>query len=81
MTLTYDIMTKTYMGYTILLQIFFFCLKRLIFLEFFKISFILKELAIMFAGEATLKNYHSTVHGAFVSGQREAQRILDDLED
>ena len=35
----------------------------------------------MFAGEATLKNYHSTVHGAFVSGQREAQRILDDLED
>jgi hypothetical protein len=34
----------------------------------------------MFAGEATIKKYHSTVHGAFLTGQREAQRILDDLE-
>ncbi|MBL4940551.1 MAG: FAD-dependent oxidoreductase [Colwellia sp.] len=31
---------------------------------------------IFFAGEATNKQYPSTVHGAYLSGEREAQRIL-----
>lgn len=33
----------------------------------------------MFAGEATIKKYYSTVHGAYISGEREAQRILNGL--
>lgn len=31
---------------------------------------------VMFAGEATIRKYYSTVHGAYISGEREAQRIL-----
>ncbi|ELU01057.1 hypothetical protein CAPTEDRAFT_98966, partial [Capitella teleta] len=30
---------------------------------------------LMFAGEATHPEFYSTVHGAFLTGQREAQRI------
>lgn len=33
----------------------------------------------MFAGEATIRKYYSTVHGAYISGEREAQRILLNL--
>jgi len=33
----------------------------------------------MFAGEASIKKYYSTVHGAYISGEREAQRILNFL--
>lgn len=32
---------------------------------------------ILFAGEATHLRYYSTVHGAYLSGQREAKRIFD----
>lgn len=31
---------------------------------------------LFFAGEHTEKNHFATVHGAFLSGQREAERIL-----
>jgi monoamine oxidase len=32
---------------------------------------------LLFAGEATSDNYFSTVHGAFDSGKREAERIME----
>ena len=32
---------------------------------------------VLFAGEATHLRYYSTVHGAFLSGQREAKRIVN----
>jgi len=31
---------------------------------------------LLFAGEATDERFYSTVHGAFASGVREAERIL-----
>ena len=31
---------------------------------------------VMFAGEATHKYYHSILQGAFLSGQREGDRIV-----
>lgn len=32
---------------------------------------------VFFAGEHTIRNYPATVHGAFLSGLREAARIAD----
>ncbi len=32
---------------------------------------------ILFAGEATHLRYYSTVHGAYLSGKREAKRLLN----
>ncbi len=32
---------------------------------------------ILFAGEATHPRFYSTVHGAYLSGQREAKRLVD----
>jgi monoamine oxidase len=34
---------------------------------------------VFFAGEATSSDFPSTVHGAFLSGQREADRIINQL--
>jgi len=36
-----------------------------------------KKKRVFFAGEATIKNYPATVHGAILSGYREASRILE----
>ncbi|KAM3382162.1 hypothetical protein P3S68_007735 [Capsicum galapagoense] len=33
-------------------------------------------LQILFAGEATHRSYHSTTHGAYLTGLREAHRLL-----
>ncbi len=32
---------------------------------------------VLFAGEATIDEYNTAVHGALASGEREAKRILD----
>ena len=35
---------------------------------------------VCFAGEATIENHFSTVHGAYLSGIRESERILTYLK-
>lgn len=35
---------------------------------------------IHFAGEATIARWHSTVHGAYLSGVREAERVVDAVQ-
>lgn len=41
------------------------------------LSYIIFKPRILFAGEATHLRYYSTVHGAYLSGQRESRRLKD----
>lgn len=44
---------------------------------FFKFLLHLKPLQVLFAGEATHVNFYTTTHGAYITGIREAQRLID----
>ena len=39
------------------------------------------EKKVYFAGEATIKSYYGTCHGAYISGVNAANEIISDLSD
>uniref|UniRef100_A0A3B4A6J1 Amine oxidase domain-containing protein n=1 Tax=Periophthalmus magnuspinnatus TaxID=409849 RepID=A0A3B4A6J1_9GOBI len=39
------------------------------------------NMSVLFAGEATHRKYYSTTHGALLSGQREANRLIERYQD
>lgn len=57
----------------------FMVVSRFLTIQFVILNFDLKNPIVMFAGEHTHKEYFSTAHGAFLSGIRESERLLNKL--
>jgi len=47
----------------------------------FFLSVFLKHLQVLFAGEATHDKFYTTTHGAYLTGIREAERLISYYED